>query len=177
MAFKLFIEQDPPQIRVTAEANAEHIPDLPFEPSGGRENTRNGGNRSVGIGAHLDHEAPVLGRAEKLVDHFETGIAIGKINCANVDQYLELAAAVVAQKVQNPGDGVPLNGEDELALFLTRGQDAVGHGRRHMITKVLKRLFHHRVVALSAFAARKTRAASVRTKLSKDGAGAANFLL
>ena len=123
------IGKDAAQVWMAGKGNAEQVPDFPLEPSGRREDARGGRNRGVGVGPHLDHEPLVLGRAEKLVDHFETGIALRIINPANIDQHLELASAVVAQEVQDPDDGVLVNGEDELPFFLARGQNMVGHGR------------------------------------------------
>src|SRR6266446_3885519 len=125
VADELLIEEEAPQVRMTLEADAEHVPHLPLEPVGDGPEPAGGGHpRVVFLYAHLEADAVVVRGRVEMIDDLEARpvLAPGELEIVHrrdVDEEVEREPGVIAAE----GEGV----EDGLA----------GHHRRVIAAEVV----------------------------------------
>src|SRR6266540_6015619 len=125
VADELLVEEEAPQIRMTLEADAEHVPHLSLEPVGdGPESARGGHPRVVFLHPHLEADAVVVRGRVEMIDDLEARPVLAPGELEIVDR------RDVHEKVEREFRVIPAEGEsveDGLA----------GHHRRVIAAEVV----------------------------------------
>ena len=74
---------------MTVEHNAEHVPDLAFEPAGRCPDALHSRYRCIGGCPDFEAEAQPIGNRQQVVDDLEAGVARKIIGGRHFDEHIE----------------------------------------------------------------------------------------
>src|SRR5213593_236003 len=112
VADKLLVEEEAPQIRMTLEADAEHVPHLSLEPVGdGPESAGGGHPRVVLLHPHLEADAVVVRGRVEMIDDLEARpvLAPGELEIVDrrdVHEEVEREFGVIPAEGESVEDGL-----------------------------------------------------------------------
>ncbi len=123
MALELGVEEDAAQVGMAAEADAEHVPDLPLRPE--RALPERHRRRHLGVVArdgHLHPQPVAAGEGVQLIDHRKPRLLRVVVDRGHVAQTVEAQRRVVAQRPQALGAPLPRHDHDRLPARELRRQ-------------------------------------------------------
>ena len=142
MTLEAVIGQDAAQVGIVGEIDAEQIPRLALPPAGAAEEPDRRRHRLLLVGLDLEANALVESHAEEIVDDLEAQRPVGIVDAANVAEHGEAAFRVVAQKLQDPGQGFALDPTAQFAGANLGGDQRIGQRRREMLGEGLEFFVH-----------------------------------
>ena len=107
MTVEAVVGENAPQIRVAIEQDAEQVIDFALEPVGAGIDRGRARDRRLFVGRELDADAAVQPGRQKMIDDFESLLALGIIHAGNIDDRDELSCRIVAQKPEDLDDAAP----------------------------------------------------------------------
>src|SRR6185437_573275 len=116
MALEAVIGEDAAEIGMIGEIDAVKVPGLALVPARRAEKPRDRRHRTRLVRGGLDPDALVELHAQEVVDDVEALGPLGIIDAADIDQHLEEAFRIVAQKSEQPRDRGALDRHRELAM-------------------------------------------------------------
>ena len=131
VADELVMAQDPFQVRMAVEADAEHVPALALGPIRRLPQIVHAVEARVGFGdRNTQPQAPAVPQRIQLVDDLEPLHAVAQcqtIDRGQIHQHVEAQLGIVAQRAQHAPRRIPAHHEDDVAQRRRFGDETRSH--------------------------------------------------